>query len=400
MDTKKPIYWVTGNYFQCRKNWLDLCIKLNQPNVEMLDCGANSQNADKNNRQATAGDVVRFLKHRDIFDPRPRILKLKGLPEDYVLIAEYLYLIDENNILYIDAPFGYRKSTNRFITAATSTLFKKIKAEGHLIDFGLDAKSNNAAIAWAESVIKECQREIERNALELLVGLKGRNLDQLYCEISKLCSYALKGKITQEHVQLCCSSTFLGQSWDLLDELCLVNTDKALEYLQGFYGSAGGLPGTSFRGDVEILLGFMLKYFRLLLHAKDVCGATVNYSAISKACAEFKKPPKTENKPESSKTEIVEWKEEYFDKMFINVNVNKSSFQTALKWSKQKIYRIVKMVQDVRFALRSSKTSSEVNRAETQLLLDGLALFICGKIKPEATRAFCMTSFELIEDRV
>lgn len=369
----RPIFWVTGNYYDCRKMWLKVCQKLKDPNVEILDCGYNPQSTAHDARMATASDVIMMLKHRDLFDSRPRIIKLKSIPEDYTLISDYLDLVDDNNVLYIDSPFGFKKTTSkRFVSASASKFFKTIKSEGVVCDFDIEAKSVSAAIKWVEGVLTDNGRKIEPDAVRFLVELKGRNLDGLYCEVIKLCDFCLKKTIDTEAVQSCCTPLFLRQTWDYLDDLSARNFDSALQHLQHFYEVAGTEPGSSFRGDVEMLLGAVHKYFSLLLVAKDKCGEFLNYNLIVKACDSLKARTKNED-------EGYNWEKNRFEAPYINANINKDAFRQAMKWSKPKVYTVALASKKIRFALRSSMVS-ETNRAEAKKALDAFTLLVCDKI--------------------
>ena len=125
----EPMFWISGNYHDCRKMWDAIRSNVGDPNVITFHCGLIS---DKTAARAT--DVVLAMKHRDLFDSRPRIVRLFNLPEDYTIIADYLYLVNSDNILVIDSPVGYRKN-RRFITAASSKLYKAIKKRGEAFIF-------------------------------------------------------------------------------------------------------------------------------------------------------------------------------------------------------------------------------------------------------------------------
>jgi len=159
-----PIYWINGNYYDTCQRWKEICALVKDPNIEIFDCGYNPDNI-VDNKVAQAADIIMMLKHRDLFDSRVRIIKMKGLPPDYNLITDYLHLINNKTILVIDSPIGYIKpGSKRFISAATSKFYKFIKANGVLRESLKEAKSVNQAIKWVEKVLTDHNRTYDKRS--------------------------------------------------------------------------------------------------------------------------------------------------------------------------------------------------------------------------------------------
>lgn len=374
-----PMYWITGNYYDCRKKWQEICSLVGDPNVEVFDCEYNTQQQNGGKKSAQAGDIILRLKQKDMFDTRPRIIKMKGIPDDYAILTDYLRLANKKNMIVIDGPVGYRKPpSKRLIPVKTTKFFKEFTKRGELCEFPEIAKSDAVAVKWASDVAKNTGKTLDPEAAKLLIELQGRNLDGLYAEISKLSDYQEGKKITAEDVKTCTASLFLRTVWDLLEDLAFMDADASLSHLQNFYEHAGLETGTSFRGDVEMLLGAMLKQFNFYMAIKDACGADLSYDKVKNKLAGLKK-----RTPKMVDGETVDdWETDYFDSWYINMNLNKESTKVASKWPWHRAYNIVRQIHLTRLAIRTHSHTSEYNRGGIKLLLDSLALMICGKLTP------------------
>lgn len=377
-----PMYWITGNYYDCRQKWQEICALVGDPNVEVFDCEYNTQNGGK--KSAQAGDIILRLKQKDMFDTRSRIIKLKGIPDDYAILTDYLRLANKKNMIVIDGPVGYRKPpSKRLIPVKATKFFKEFVKRGELCEFPELAKTDALAIRWVVGVAKNLGKNLDPEAAKLLVELQGRNLDGLYAEVSKLSDYQEGKKITVDDVKTCTAPLFLRTVWDLLEDLAFMNVDASLSHLQKFYEYAGLETGTSFRGDVEMLLGAMLKQFNFYIAIKDACGDSLDYDKLRNKTAGLKK---RSSKMVDGET-VDNWDTDYFDSRFINVNLNKESTQSVSKWPWHRAYNIVRQIHMTRLALRTHSHISEYNRGGIKLLLDSLALMICGKLTPRQLNA-------------
>lgn len=359
---KKPMFWICGNYYDSRKKWQQIKSKIGDANIESLDCGSNSADTPSGCRAAQAADVILLLKSKDMFDERPRIIRMRGLPPDYTLIADYLKYVNDNNILVVDGPIGYQE--RRFISAASSSFYKTISTEGIVFDVGTDAKNDSDAADWVSSVVDDHDKEIKSDACQLLVSMKGRNYDTLYVEINKLLAYQSKKVITLEDVQSCSVPIHTKTAWDLVDSLDLCKLDESLTHLQSFYQFAGFQTGKSFRGDIEMLLGALHYHFLFLLFAKDACGESFNYDAVCKKIEGYKK----EN--DDGKREF-----DFFGKQAVMMASRNETFKKALRARKQQIYgaylAVCRCMRKIRFVY-----SEEFAKT----CLDAMCMHICGSI--------------------
>ncbi len=174
------------------------------PNIESLMCGFNAVGIQPSKRWSDTNDVLRVLYNRDMFDDRPRIIKLNGLPEGYTELAGHLEVLDKNNILVVWSPFGYIKpGTKRWITAKTSKLFKLIKSKGSVIELPVEARNNYTAAQWVLEVAIDQNKKIDIETAKYLVSRQGLNLDLLDNSVLKLSTYQNKKEITSEDVDAC-----------------------------------------------------------------------------------------------------------------------------------------------------------------------------------------------------
>lgn len=358
----RPLFWVTGNYYDCKQLWSDLCSKVGDPNIEILNCGYATSGS---NRDATAADVIMLLKNHDMFDNRTRIIKMKGLPENYHLIIDYLGLVNDSNILFIDGPIGLRSKppSDRFISAATSKFYKTFEGEGKVIKFPTDGKTEREASEWVHNVLKDHKRDIEDDALSMLVQYKGYNYDILYTEIVKLLDYQTSKKIKVEDIKACSIPSFLSTIWELIDSLDAQDYDESIKYMQQFHENAGTEVGSSYHDHVLQFLGALYQHYLFVLILKDKCGSTISYQSAKNAM-KFKKREKKDNK--------YIWEKDLFTEQFINMNLSKKGVQQAFKWNKKKIYDIFRSMGECRLLCRTKG-----NETLTKFYLDCLIMHIC-----------------------
>ncbi len=359
----KPLFWITGNYYDSQKEWKEICKRLDSPSIEAVDGSSVS-----------AADVILLLKNRDIFDDRPRIIKLQGIPEDYALITDYLRFVNDANVLVVDGPVGYRKM-KRIIPASSSKFYKTFVKQGKVFKFDMQAKTNAAAAVWVQKVAQDLGKSIDKESADLIVESKGKVLDLLYAEINKLVSFQTKKKITLSDVKECCVPECLDTTWDLIDALNSQNYDKALEKLQQFYGQAGMAVGANFYGDCQRLMGAINKNFTFLLMLKDSCGDNLSYNGAKKAISGYKKREK--------KGEVYYWDKDVFDEWWMNMQIKRQDVNHAFKLPYRHLYAIKRDVGQCMFVCRINSTIL----SRIRICLDSLVMLICGKLSPEYSSA-------------
>ncbi len=378
----KPVFWFYGNERQCRKTWNEILAKVQsaygtEPNVETCFCGFNPQGMRDEHRWTTTNDILHLLSSEDLFDPRPRIIKMRGLPEEYTKLANWLDILHDRNILVIWSPFGYIKpGTKQWITAKTSKLYKEVKRHGKLIEHPVEASDDSAAFEWIREVGKECDKEIEAAGVKSLVRIQGRNLDKLTNCVQKIATYQLGKKVSEADVLACCSEEFYGTVWRYLEDLDYKRHDAALGYLQQFYAEGKGAIGESFYGRVSKFFGAIIQHFQFLLLLKDACGNRLNAQVAEKALSNFKKTSSTKvNRVIAGEMNSSEL-ENRFSSAYLHRNIQSSSVLAAFKRRKSELYRIL---LEVYYAMFSCRFHSG-DEAFIKLHLDVMTLVICGKL--------------------
>ena len=380
----KPLFWISGNLRQSRKTWDTIVAHIKSKTgedvkVETLFCGPNPKNKPPSSpRWATAGDVIQLLRSQNLFDSRPRIIKVCGLPEDYKDITDWLDYVKGTDILIFWGPFGFRKlGSKRWVSGKLSTLFKKIKSEGKVFEHPLEAKTESDAVSWIKAIFTELGKKIEGVSARRMVQLQGQNLDLLENSVLKISVYQ-KGKVVStEDVEACCYSDYKDdQVWTFLENLDYQKSDAALAYLATFYAEGKGSIGEQFYGRIMRLFGALLQHYQFLMMLKDVCGKSIDPQVARKALATFKKttPTKLEELREGKIT--IDDLESRFSPQYVESNVRSQSVQAAFRRRKGEIYTIVSNLYNCMYWARRYSG----NVAMLRICLDTFVLQCCGKI--------------------
>lgn len=367
----QPIFWLTGNYYDVSKKWNQIKETLGDSNVIVMHCGYNSKSAPDYCKVCTASDVILALKTKDLFDNRPRIIKMKGIPENYALLTDYLHLVDNDNVLVIDSSIGYWASPHykRFVNISKSKFYNAVKKHGKVFKFDIEPRYRDA-VNWVKSVFSDLNRSYESSCPSLLVEAKGCNLDILYCEISRLVMYQIKGKISLDSVRACCIPVFTQTVWDLVNSIDRSETEKCLSHLSKFYEFA---EGSFFQSHVESLFGALVQHFLFLLCIKDGCGTDLSDIKACQAVEGIKKRTKCNDK--------WVWNTDLFTQKFISFNIRKMEIATANRWSRRKTYNIFRDLCRARQVCRMYRQMSVV-----KLCLDSFVMLACGKLDIKQTQ--------------
>ena len=368
---------------QCRQTWNGIVEHVKkqgnkQPDIQVMFGGMNPVNATPAQRWSTADDVVFALRNRSFCDG-PRIVKVCGLPESYTELADWFHIVNGSNVLVIQSPFGYIKpGSKRWVTAKTSKFFKKVKAEGFLVEHPIEVKNENDAIDWIISLVSEAKKEIKRAAAREIVAKEGKNLDILTNAVGKLCVYQKKQEITIEDVHKCCTTGFQPETvWQFIEDLDYRRAEKALEYLQAFYAEGSGAVGESFYGRISKLFGALFQHFQFLLVSKDICGnRDLDAQLLEDDLKDFRKTTPTKIIALQKKEIIYEELEPRFSRQYINNNVKKDSFRRAIQNKKSEIYRINTALYDCMFLCRKYSGQAHCLR----LFLDVFVLVVCNRL--------------------
>lgn len=362
---KRPAYWIAGNYYDSQRAWKKVLASAGDDvNVESLDCSFDTENTPRELRACRANEIIQTLKHDDLFDDRPRIIRLLGCPPDYTILHDYLYLVDDRNILVICGPTGYWSAAGvglRFNHAKASKLYKTLNSWGTVVEFAEDLKKSDAC-KWIRSVASDLGLTMDQDAALHLVDLKGGKLDLLYSELTKLIDYAPKSKkIDAELVKECCVPLFTKTVWELIDSLDSKDYDDVVEHITSFFDVAGIEVGASFYGDTLKLLGALHQHFYFLLLVKSRCGNQLSFQGAVDAVKDFKKKDGT--------TDL-------FSYGFVRMNYNKTGVQESLRWSIGKLHAIMLDLYRCEFSCRFNSQ----NRDHIRRSIMSFAMFVCDKI--------------------
>lgn len=381
--SKRAIFWIYGNFRETTKTWNGIVKHVEtqskkKPEIQVMFGGINPINATAAQRWNTAEDVIFALRNRNFCDDRPRIIKVCGLPESYTELANWFHIINGSNVLVIQSGFGYIKpGSKQWITAKTSKLFKKVKAEGFLIEHLTEAKHDGDATDWVISVAGEFKKEIKKAIAREIVAKTGRNLNMLTNVVGKICSYQKGKEIHVEDVHACCSSNYMPETvWQFLEDLDFRREERALAYLQAFY-EEGEAVGESFYGRISKMFGALKQHFQFLMHAKDVCGdRELNAQSVEKVLENFKKITPTKILELQRKEISFEELESRFPNKYINRNIQKDNIRFAFRKRKSEIYLVLLSLYNCIFFCRRDSGDDGCLR----LYLDTFALVACGKL--------------------
>lgn len=375
----KPLFWITGNYYECQKCWKSFCSQFEDPNIVVLECGRNADDTPPDERFASAGTIIKLLKRQDIFDKRHRIIKLKGIPEDYSLLTDYLYLIRKANALVIDGPIGLRAKgvSQKFVSVKTSKFYKAVKAQGQVKEYNMEGKNASQSATWAREVAKELGRSLDVEAARLLVEMKGINYDALYGALGVMFDYQPKGAIKSKVVEELFTPLFQQTVWDLVRAIDRRDFISSMTHLQRFYDQIDVLIDSSFTGEIMMLLGALTHHFTFMIMARDGCDGHITYKSVAAAVNAGKGMKKPKNPKDEDKKKGI-WKEPFVD-IFTPGAIKMNLGSPALKWPASRLYNAYRDISRCKLLLR--KTYNYDNRPGIKMCIDTLIMTLCGTIK-------------------
>lgn len=370
MSEKAPLFWISGNYFDCRATWEDFKNRNPNANIVDIECGFSSEGDTKS---ACMRDVIMELKNNDLFDSSPKIIRVYGLPPDYTTLFDYLHLIDNQHQVVLYGTIGYyipAGVSSRFISAKTSSLYKTINGWKQVFEFPIEFKTNEQAIAWISNLVERFNKPITPEAANLLVMNKGRNLDVLYGELKRLIAYSENKKIETSDVETISIPEFTKTVWDLIDSLDLRQYEAALRHLQQFYMHAEPLPAYAFDQEVMELMGALEHHYSFIaLIQKGGRSFNDAYAAV-----------KGIKKREKIDAAWSYGEKEMYDYGYMKMNFSKPAVQAALSWEQNKIWEVLLDIYRCAHICRISDASTK------RQALEVLVMHVCGLITLERAR--------------
>ena len=347
-DSKKPVYWISGNWYDCqaalsgiRKKHGDYWLKFD----------GTSDSIDK---------VILNLMQNDLFDKKQKVIYLKGLPEDYQLLAKYLHYVRKNCVLVIESPLSVGNKN-----IAASKLYKEIKKTGTVFEFKTIVTAKQAQ-SWSIKVAKLHKKTLEEDAAEILVFCKNNNLDLIYEEIGKLATYiGNRKKITIDDVKSCIYIALEFDTWKFIDSLTEFNLDESMKWLEIYFSN------NDWSKDIMMLIGSILYRFELLLLARE-SGKKVKFDELKNKIGKLKK---------KGASGLIDKYSDGALKMFLYSD----SIKRVL--SSVGTIRLAELVSVIYFVQNSLRAFNN-DPVTCRFLLMGLVQVICGKINVEAFYAF------------
>jgi len=349
---KKPIFWVTGNQYDCEDIVGQLLKKYKCSQVVSIDSSSDSIQG-----------VLSSLLETDMFETGNKAVRLRGLPPDYTLICRYLPYISEKRILIIESPFQYQVG-RRKIKASTSNLLKATKEEGAVYDFPVIV-SEIKARKWTRKVSEEAaiKKDIDSDAVDLLVQLRHCNLDRIFSELKKISVYIGKRqKITVDDVRSCVLEDKQFDCWALNDALTEGNLGKSTELLESLWNER------NYGVLLEPFVGSLIYRFQLLLFARQL-GRSISSTNLKKELVGFRK------KKKDGRGRIPK-----YEARALNIFGQSTPIQKAFSSrSKRNLAEILEMLYFVQNSLRLLATKL----ASSRLLLSNMVEAFCDKISIE-----------------
>lgn len=374
----RPIFWVSGNFYECKQKWEEIKSLLGDDvNLQDMECGSLSSKGSKSAQPAQMGDVIMLLKNNDLFDSNRRLIRVYGCPPDYTLLADYLHLVDDDNVVVMYGPVGC--SGDRFVSAKTSNLYKQINEWKHVFEYAVEVNSNDDAIAWIRRVAGELKRPLDADAANLLVTNKGRNLDILYSELVKLIAYCDDRKdkaLRLPDVEAVSIPEFTRTVWDLIESLDLKQYDQAMLHLRQFYAYADVVEDYIFTKDINELMGALEHHFTFLALIRSA-DPTFD-GAYAAVCGQKDSPWQGFRKREKVGDKWTYTKNAY-EYGFLKMSLSKSSVQAALRWPQDKLWQILCDVYRCSHLCRTMQ-NAEVRKHAIELLV----MHVCGFLSLES----------------
>jgi DNA polymerase-3 subunit delta len=159
------------------------------------------------------------------------------------------------------------------LLAATNPVLKVLQKRGKLMAF--PRLRFGEVPAWVTQRAREQGLDIDRRAVDALVGRAGEDLAQLDSELTKLATYAAGARVTAADVAAIVPDTAEHQVWDLTDSLLSDPGKAAMELERSL---AAGEPA----GRLNYML---VRHLRLLLAASAAPGGGAGPRSLAEAFA-------------------------------------------------------------------------------------------------------------------
>ncbi len=185
-------------------------------------------------REVDAGKVIEHLSTIPMFGGK-KLLVVEHVDawgkEDQAALASFLPRIPRSSCLVLTSS-GKR---------AVETLAKAVRETGKVIEF--KAPSQKEAPKWLVEKAREKGKSLSFRAAFLLVEMTGADLQTLYSELEKICTFVgERQNIEPEDVEEAASSQRISSTFELLDQIKAHQVAKAVKSLRGILFSGEEPP--------------------------------------------------------------------------------------------------------------------------------------------------------------
>lgn len=140
-----------------------------------------------------------------------------------------------------------------------SKLYKIMQKNGFACEMG--AQDQAQLSRWAARYLTSAGKKIRSSTMELILSKTGTSMDNIASELEKLIAYTGEREIIEdEDVEMICSQNIEDRVFDMITEMSLGNTEKALKY----YGDLLTLQESPMK-----ILSLMRRNFNQLLLTKE-----------------------------------------------------------------------------------------------------------------------------------
>lgn len=138
-------------------------------------------------------------------------------------------------------------------------LFKLIQKNGFACEMGM--QNQGQLMRWAARYLANAGKKIRNSTMELILSKSGDSMDNIASELEKLIAYTGdRDVIEDEDVEAICSQNVEDRVFDMITEMSLGNTERALK----FYGDLLTLQEAPMK-----ILSLMRRNFNQLLLTKE-----------------------------------------------------------------------------------------------------------------------------------
>src|SRR3990167_6210554 len=257
---KKPLYWVSGNQYDCDRIVAEILSKYPKSSVVLLDGVIDPVQT-----------VLSNLMKTSLFSKEDKVIRLRGLPANYEILLVYIDYVSTKRVLIIESDLQV-KVGRKIVNFALTKFYKQIKQLGETYHFPVQVEVPRATTWLKKACQDRYKKTIEDGAAHLLSERKNGNLDYIISELNTISAYIGKRKkITLRDIEDCVIELPSFDLWRFIDDLMFMRLDTALARLDVFLEHSFA--------EIELLLYHIIRQFELLLFMRNY-GKIVNFDKL------------------------------------------------------------------------------------------------------------------------